>query len=49
MAGACLLVLAEIISSNLKMEAIYSSESLVLTQQTTRRHIPEDGAFYRKT
>jgi hypothetical protein len=37
-----LLVLAEIISSTLKMEAICSSETSVATQQTTRRHIPED-------
>jgi hypothetical protein len=29
-------------SSNLKMEAICSSESSVETQRTTRRHIPED-------
>jgi hypothetical protein len=39
---ACLLVLAEIISSALKMEATRSSETSVATQQTTRRHIPED-------
>jgi hypothetical protein len=33
---------AEIISSTLKMEAICSSETSAETQQTTRRHIPED-------
>jgi hypothetical protein len=27
------------------MEAIYSSETLVATQQTTRRHIPEDDTL----
>jgi hypothetical protein len=43
---ACLLVLAEIISSTLKMEAICFSETLVATQQTTRRHIPEDDTFH---
>jgi hypothetical protein len=37
-----LLLLAEIISSTLKMEAICSSETSVDTQQTTQRHIPED-------
>jgi hypothetical protein len=43
---AChLLVLAEIISSTLKMEAICSSETSVATQQTTRRHIPEDDTL----
>jgi hypothetical protein len=34
-------LLAEIISSTLKMEAICSSETSAATQQTTRRHIPE--------
>jgi hypothetical protein len=42
---ACLLVLAEIISSTLTMEAICSSETSVATQQTTRRHIPEDDTL----
>jgi hypothetical protein len=37
--AAHLLVLAEIISSTLKMEAICSSELSVATQQTTRRHM----------
>jgi hypothetical protein len=44
--SAYLLVLAEIISSTPKMEAICSSESSVATQQTTRRHIPEDDTFH---
>jgi hypothetical protein len=39
---AYLLVLADIFSSTLKIEAICSSEISVATQQTTRRHIPED-------
>jgi hypothetical protein len=43
---ACLLVFAEIISSTLKMEAICSSETSVATQQTTRRHIPEDDILH---
>jgi hypothetical protein len=34
---ACLLIFL-----TLKMEAIYSSETSVDTQQTTRRYIPED-------
>jgi hypothetical protein len=42
---AYLLVLTEIISSTLKMEAICSSETSVATQQTRRRHIPEDDTF----
>jgi hypothetical protein len=33
-------------SSALKMEAIYSSETSVASQQTTRRHIPEDDALH---
>jgi hypothetical protein len=43
---AYLLVFAEIISSTLKMEAICSSETSVATQQTTRRHIPEDDTLH---
>jgi hypothetical protein len=43
---AYLLVLAEIISSTLKMEAIFSSETSVSTQQTTRRYIPEDDTLH---
>jgi hypothetical protein len=43
---AYLLVLAEIIYSTLKMEAICSSETSVATQQTTRRHIPEDDTLH---
>jgi hypothetical protein len=35
-------VLAELISSTLKMEAISSSETSVETQRAERRHIPED-------
>jgi hypothetical protein len=42
---AYLLVLAEFISSDLKMEAICSSEMSVATQQTTRHHIPEDDTL----
>jgi hypothetical protein len=38
-------LLTEIISSTLKMEAICTSETSVSTQQTTRRHIPEDGTL----
>jgi succinate dehydrogenase/fumarate reductase cytochrome b subunit len=45
MLSTYLLVLAEIISSTLKMEAICSSETSVVTQQTTRRHIPEDDTL----
>jgi hypothetical protein len=41
-----LLVLAVIISSTLKIEAICSSETSVATQQTTRRHIPEDDTLH---
>jgi hypothetical protein len=43
---AYLLVLAEIISSTLKMEAICSFETSVATHQITRRHIPEDDALH---
>jgi hypothetical protein len=39
--GTCTCLLAEIISSTLKMEAISSSETLVDTQRTTWRYIPE--------
>jgi hypothetical protein len=35
-------VLAELISSTLKMEVICSSETSVETQRAKRRHIPED-------
>jgi hypothetical protein len=45
MQNACHLLtywfLAVLISSTLKMEAIYSSETSVATQQTTRSYIPE--------
>jgi hypothetical protein len=33
-------------SSTLKMEALCSSETSVATQQTTRRHIPEDDTLH---
>jgi hypothetical protein len=36
----------KIVSSTLKMEAICSSETSVATQQTTRRHIPEDDTLH---
>jgi hypothetical protein len=36
------------ISSTLGMEAICSSETSVASQQTTRRHFPEDDTFYWK-
>jgi uncharacterized protein VirK/YbjX len=39
---AYLLVLAEIISSALKMEAVCSSETSVAIHQITRRHIAEE-------
>jgi hypothetical protein len=39
-------LLAERISSALKMEAICSSETSVDTQRTTRRYIPEDGTLH---
>jgi hypothetical protein len=38
-------LLAEPISSTLKIEAICSSETSVQTQRTTRRHIPEDDTL----
>jgi hypothetical protein len=41
-----LLAFAELISSTLKMEAICSSETLVETQGTSRRHIPEDDTIH---
>jgi hypothetical protein len=43
-----LLVLAKIIFSTLKMEAICSSETSVATHQTTRRHIAEDDTLHRQ-
>jgi hypothetical protein len=46
MQPACLLILAEMISSTLKMEAICSFETSVTTQRTTRPHIPEDDTLY---
>jgi hypothetical protein len=39
-------LLAELISSNLKMEAICSSETSVDTQRTTPRHIPENDIIH---
>jgi hypothetical protein len=36
---------AETISSTLKMEAMSSSETSVVTQRTTRRNIPEDDTL----
>jgi hypothetical protein len=39
-------LLAKLIFSTLKMEAICSSETSVATQQTTRRHIPEDDTLH---
>jgi hypothetical protein len=38
-------IFAELIST-LNMEAICSSETSVETQQTTRRHIPEDDTLH---
>jgi hypothetical protein len=43
---AYLLVLAEIVSSTLKMEATCSSETSVASQQTTWCHIPEDDTLH---
>jgi hypothetical protein len=40
--GNTLLVLAELISSTLKMEATCSSETSIETQRAKRRHFPED-------
>jgi hypothetical protein len=40
--------LDELISSTLKMEAIYSFETPVDIQQTTQRYIPEDGTLNRR-
>jgi hypothetical protein len=42
---AYFLVLDEF-SSTLKMDAICSSETLVASQQTTRRYVPEDDSFH---
>jgi hypothetical protein len=39
-------LLAELISSTLKMEEICSSETSVETQRTTRRYISEDGTLH---
>jgi hypothetical protein len=39
-------LLAELISSTLKMEAIRSSETSDATQRTTRRHIEEDDTLH---
>jgi hypothetical protein len=44
---ARILVFAELISSTLKMEAVCSSETLVETQQTMGRHIPEDETLHK--
>jgi hypothetical protein len=45
--ATCLLAgFSEPISLTLKMEAICSSETSVVTQRTTRRHIPEDDTLY---
>jgi hypothetical protein len=46
---AGLLVFAESIPLTLKMEAICSSEMSVVTQQTTRRHIPGDCTLQEQT
>jgi hypothetical protein len=37
---------AELISSTLKMEAIFSSETSVETRRTSRRHIPENDILH---
>jgi hypothetical protein len=48
--GACHLfsrwILAQLIFSTLKMEAISSSETSVDTQRTTWRYFPEDGTLH---
>jgi hypothetical protein len=44
--ATCFLVFAELISSTLKMEAVCSSETLVETQRTTSRHIPDDNTLH---
>jgi hypothetical protein len=45
--ATCLLAgIAEMFSSNLKMEAICSSETSDASQQTIRRHIPEDDTLH---
>jgi hypothetical protein len=46
LSAASKLILAEPISSTLKMEAICSSEKSVETQRTTRRLIPEDDTLH---
>jgi hypothetical protein len=38
--------LLKMLSSTLKMETICSSETSVASQQTTRRHIPEDDTLH---
>jgi hypothetical protein len=38
--------LLKLFSSTLKMEAICSSETSFATQQTTRRHFPEDNTLH---
>jgi hypothetical protein len=37
---------SELISSTLKMEAMFSSETSVEPQRTTRHHIPEDDNLH---
>jgi hypothetical protein len=44
--GLATCLLAEPISSTLKMEAICSSETSIKIQRTTRRHIPEDDTLH---
>jgi hypothetical protein len=38
--------IAELIFSTVKMEVICFSETLVETQRTTRRYIPENGTLH---